>query len=117
MRDMTETKPNESAVDVLVIGAGPTGLACAIAAQNEGKGVVCASTWVMPAALVRESSALDLQPFLTPRQVPRPWDFPDPPTVNNQIITPVLMPPNTMPLVVPAVKIIPATLPRGVAVA
>ncbi|EKM80945.1 hypothetical protein AGABI1DRAFT_36737 [Agaricus bisporus var. burnettii JB137-S8] len=31
--------------------------------QDKGKGVVCAATWVMPAALV-----------------PRPWDFSDPPT-------------------------------------
>jgi hypothetical protein len=34
----------------------------AIKAQNRGKGVVCAATWIMPAAMV-----------------PRPWDFPDPP--------------------------------------
>ena len=34
----------------------------AIKAQDKGKGVVCAATWIMPAALV-----------------PRPWDFPDPP--------------------------------------
>ena len=31
--------------------------------QNQGKGVVCAATWIMPAAMV-----------------PRPWDFPDPPS-------------------------------------
>ncbi|KAH9839392.1 uncharacterized protein C8Q71DRAFT_846960 [Rhodofomes roseus] len=30
--------------------------------ENEGKGVVCAATWIMPVALV-----------------PRPWDFPQPP--------------------------------------
>ncbi|KAJ2916787.1 hypothetical protein MD484_g3640, partial [Candolleomyces efflorescens] len=34
----------------------------AIKAQDKGKGVICAATWIMPAALV-----------------PRPWDFPDPP--------------------------------------
>lgn len=34
----------------------------AIRAQDRGKGVVCAATWLMPAAMV-----------------PRPWDFPDPP--------------------------------------
>ncbi|KLO19522.1 hypothetical protein SCHPADRAFT_817929 [Schizopora paradoxa] len=34
----------------------------AIKAQDKGKGVVCAATWIMPAAMV-----------------PRPWDFPDPP--------------------------------------
>ncbi|KAH8119499.1 hypothetical protein DFH11DRAFT_1565361 [Phellopilus nigrolimitatus] len=33
-----------------------------IRAQDEGKGVVCAATWIMPAAMV-----------------PRPWDFSDPP--------------------------------------
>ena len=41
----------------------------AIKAQDKGKGVVCASTWIMPAALI-----------------PRPWDFPDkplPPTPNS----------------------------------
>lgn len=37
----------------------------AIKAQDKGKGVVCAATWVMPAALV-----------------PRPWDFADPPPPN-----------------------------------
>lgn len=35
----------------------------AIKSQDKGKGVVCAATWLMPAAMV-----------------PRPWDFPDPPT-------------------------------------
>ncbi|KAF5385742.1 hypothetical protein D9615_002514 [Tricholomella constricta] len=30
--------------------------------QDKGRGVVCAATWIMPAAMV-----------------PRPWDFPDPP--------------------------------------
>ncbi|KAL0956586.1 hypothetical protein HGRIS_002724 [Hohenbuehelia grisea] len=34
----------------------------AIKAQDRGQGVVCAATWIMPAAMV-----------------PRPWDFPDPP--------------------------------------
>lgn len=34
-----------------------------IQGQDEGKGVVCAATWIMPAALV-----------------PRPWDFADPPS-------------------------------------
>ncbi|EJD03290.1 uncharacterized protein FOMMEDRAFT_34784, partial [Fomitiporia mediterranea MF3/22] len=33
----------------------------AIEKQDKGKGVVCAATWIMPAAMV-----------------PRPWDFPDP---------------------------------------
>ncbi|TBU49450.1 hypothetical protein BD309DRAFT_882160 [Dichomitus squalens] len=33
-----------------------------IRSQDRGKGVVCAATWIMPAALV-----------------PRPWDFPEPP--------------------------------------
>ncbi|GLB37104.1 hypothetical protein LshimejAT787_0401550 [Lyophyllum shimeji] len=34
----------------------------AIKGQDKGRGVVCAATWIMPAAMV-----------------PRPWDFPDPP--------------------------------------
>ncbi|KAF8757058.1 hypothetical protein RHS01_03927 [Rhizoctonia solani] len=38
----------------------------AIKAQDKGRGVVCAATWVMPAALV-----------------PRPWDFVDPPMSNK----------------------------------
>ncbi|KAI9463556.1 hypothetical protein BJY52DRAFT_1184577 [Lactarius psammicola] len=33
-----------------------------IKSQNHGKGVICAATWIMPAAMVA-----------------RPWDFPDPP--------------------------------------
>ncbi|KAL4268678.1 hypothetical protein AB1N83_001110 [Pleurotus pulmonarius] len=35
----------------------------AIQGQDQGNGVVCAATWIMPAAMV-----------------PRPWDFPTPPT-------------------------------------
>ncbi|KAG9120279.1 hypothetical protein FRC07_004289, partial [Ceratobasidium sp. 392] len=38
----------------------------AIKAQDKGRGVVCAATWVMPAALV-----------------PRPWDFVDPPVMSG----------------------------------
>ncbi|KAJ3757944.1 hypothetical protein EV360DRAFT_94961 [Lentinula raphanica] len=37
-----------------------------IQAQNKGKGVVCAATWIMPAAMV-----------------PRPWDFTPPPPKPN----------------------------------
>lgn len=36
--------------------------------QDQGKGVVCAATWIMPAALV-----------------PRPWNFPDPPVLANPL--------------------------------
>ncbi|KAG8747171.1 hypothetical protein FRC10_002220 [Ceratobasidium sp. 414] len=39
----------------------------AIKAQDKGRGVVCAATWVMPAALV-----------------PRPWDFVDPPMMSSK---------------------------------
>ncbi|KAG8783960.1 hypothetical protein FRC12_019157 [Ceratobasidium sp. 428] len=39
----------------------------AIKAQDKGRGVVCAATWVMPAALV-----------------PRPWDFVDPPMMGSK---------------------------------
>ncbi|KAH9485410.1 hypothetical protein JR316_0002318 [Psilocybe cubensis] len=38
----------------------------AIRKKDEGRGVVCAATWIMPAAMV-----------------PRPWDFPDPPNQNK----------------------------------
>jgi hypothetical protein len=38
----------------------------AIKRQDKGNGVVCAATWIMPAALI-----------------PRPWDFPLPPTVSS----------------------------------
>ncbi|KAF9268861.1 hypothetical protein L218DRAFT_852763 [Marasmius fiardii PR-910] len=44
----------------------------AIKAQDKGDGVVCAATWIMPAALV-----------------PRPWDFPAPPAA------PTIFPPIT----------------------
>ena len=40
----------------------------AIKAQDKGKGVVCAATWLMPAALV-----------------PRSWDFPDPPKTKDAV--------------------------------
>jgi len=43
----------------------------AIKAQDRGEGVVCASTWIMPAAIV-----------------PRPWDFADPPK-NLDLHTPL----------------------------
>ncbi|TFK44682.1 hypothetical protein BDQ12DRAFT_30183 [Crucibulum laeve] len=43
----------------------------AIKKQNLGQGVVCAATWIMPAAMV-----------------PRPWDFPLPPSVPEDSDTP-----------------------------
>lgn len=85
----------------------------AIKAQNKGKGVVCAATWICPAALV-----------------PRPWDFVDPPP-GQAVILPKALPPaptNEPTLVfpgsknniftpnapsLPPVMITPATLPRG----
>ncbi|KAH7108121.1 hypothetical protein BKA62DRAFT_7648 [Auriculariales sp. MPI-PUGE-AT-0066] len=75
----------------------------AIQGQDKGQGVVCAATWVMPAALV-----------------PRPWDFAAPPddgsagapdagqTRFDFVPSP---PPTFFP---PEVKVIPATLPRHV---
>lgn len=87
----------------------------AIQGQNKGKGVVCAATWVCPAALV-----------------PRPWDFADPPEGQGIFIPKALPPPpldNEPTLIVPGSKgggiftpnnpstphvmITPATLPRG----
>ncbi|ESK97399.1 hypothetical protein Moror_17710 [Moniliophthora roreri MCA 2997] len=47
-----------------------------IKGQDKGKGVICAATWVMPAALV-----------------PRPWDFSPPPPVPTPAPTPALAPP------------------------
>jgi hypothetical protein len=38
---------------------------------DQGKGVVCAATWIMPAAMV-----------------PRPWDFPDPPAAADAVDPP-----------------------------
>ena len=43
----------------------------AIQGQDEGQGVVCAATWLMPAALV-----------------PRPWDFPQPPADGSPATAP-----------------------------
>ncbi|KAL5523954.1 hypothetical protein ACEPAG_8127 [Sanghuangporus baumii] len=52
-----------------------------ISKQDEGKGVVCAATWIMPAAMV-----------------PRSWDFPDPPSASPlpvHSITPGVSQPST----------------------
>ncbi|CAG7850522.1 SubName: Full=Uncharacterized protein {ECO:0000313/EMBL:CCA67576.1} [Serendipita indica DSM 11827] len=84
----------------------------AIQNQNKGKGVVCAATWVCPAALV-----------------PRSWDFPDPPP-GQAVVIPKASPPIDGPTIafpgskggglftpnapsLPPVVITPATLPRG----
>ncbi|KAG8835315.1 hypothetical protein FRC17_004097 [Serendipita sp. 399] len=84
----------------------------AIQAQNKGKGVVCAATWVCPAALV-----------------PRSWDFPDAPP-EQAVVLPKRNPVENVPTIVfpgskgggiftpnaptlPPVIITPATLPRG----
>ncbi|PPR07372.1 hypothetical protein CVT26_013688 [Gymnopilus dilepis] len=51
--------------------------------QDKGRGVVCAATWIMPAAMVSHPSALrsSLPDFVS--QVPRPWDFPSVPPKNR----------------------------------
>jgi len=84
----------------------------AIKGADKGKGVVCASTWVMPAAMV-----------------PRAWDFPDPPPDQGSKLksgnpqststSPTLVFPGskTSPFtpstpVLPPVLVTPATLPR-----
>ncbi|VDB95952.1 unnamed protein product [Peniophora sp. CBMAI 1063] len=54
----------------------------AIKAQDKGKGVVCAATWVMPAAMV-----------------PRPWDFQSPPPPAPAPAVPELEPPVDAPKV------------------
>ncbi|KAF8502178.1 hypothetical protein F5888DRAFT_1175534 [Russula emetica] len=55
-----------------------------IKVQDRGKGVICAATWIMPAALV-----------------PRPWDFPDPPSglqLHTQVPPPLAKAPATVPV-------------------
>ncbi|TDL24280.1 hypothetical protein BD410DRAFT_115702 [Rickenella mellea] len=71
----------------------------AIKGQDKGKGVVCAATWIMPAAMV-----------------PRPWDFPDPP---SQVAPPPLVAggdksgdENAKAGMLPSLLVTPATLPR-----
>ncbi|KZV95115.1 hypothetical protein EXIGLDRAFT_610914 [Exidia glandulosa HHB12029] len=73
----------------------------AIQAQDRGQGVVCAATWVMPAAMV-----------------PRPWDFPAPPegeTVPTDKGTQFEFVPPPGPVLpeLPMLKVTPATLPRS----
>src|SRR6185437_13818113 len=74
MRDRTGT-----AVDVLVIGAGPTGLACAIDAQNAGfdtllvdKGCLCNSLFHYPSNMTFFTTPELLEigniPFSSPNQ-------------------------------------------------
>jgi thioredoxin reductase (NADPH) len=77
---MTESIP-DSRVDVLVIGAGPTGLACAIAAQNVGlrvvlvdKGCLTNSLFHYPAHMTffttPELLEIGNMPFSSPNQKP-----------------------------------------------
>ncbi|KAF8161073.1 hypothetical protein B0H34DRAFT_364966 [Crassisporium funariophilum] len=68
----------------------------AIKRQDRGEGVVCAATWIMPAAMI-----------------PRPWDFPLPPQVPTQptddttkpstLPVGVILPPNPLPRLAPSV--------------
>ncbi|PPQ67303.1 hypothetical protein CVT25_005887 [Psilocybe cyanescens] len=62
----------------------------AIRKQDEGRGVVCAATWIMPAAMV-----------------PRPWDFLDPPEQSSKPDSNTTSPAVTTPAQVP----LPSTLP------
>ncbi len=77
----TPTQPSESSFDVLVIGAGPTGLACAIDAQREGfrvalidKGCLCNSLFHYPSHMTFFTTPELLEigniPFSTPNQKP-----------------------------------------------
>jgi thioredoxin reductase (NADPH) len=81
MKDMSETKTTELPVDVLVVGAGPTGLACAIAAQNTGlrvmlvdKGCLTNSLFHYPAHMTffttPELLEIGNMPFSSPNQKP-----------------------------------------------
>ncbi len=78
---MSEAKATESPVDVLVIGAGPTGLACAIAAQIVGlrvklvdKGCLTNSLFHYPAHMTffttPELLEIGNMPFSSPNQKP-----------------------------------------------
>ncbi|TFK20973.1 hypothetical protein FA15DRAFT_673013 [Coprinopsis marcescibilis] len=69
--------------------------------QDQGKGVVCAATWLMPAALV-----------------PRPWDFPDPPSEDGVFPAPTSTTKeanetkgNTIPVTVPAISFLDIVTP------
>jgi thioredoxin reductase (NADPH) len=75
------THPATNAVDVLVIGAGPTGLACAIDAQNAGframlvdKGCLCNSLFHYPSNMTFFTTPELLEigniPFSSPNQKP-----------------------------------------------
>ena len=81
MRNSGALVGNEAVWDVLVIGAGPTGLACAIDAQNAGlrvllvdKGCLCNSLFHYPAHMTffttPELLEIGNMPFSSPNQKP-----------------------------------------------
>src|SRR3954454_6523920 len=76
-----QTTPSESIVDLLVIGAGPTGMACAIEAQRAGfsallvdKGCLCNSLFHYPSNMTFFTTPELLEigdiPFPSPNQKP-----------------------------------------------
>src|SRR3982750_3741935 len=76
-----QTTPPESIVDLLVIGAGPTGMACAIEAQRAGfsallvdKGCLCNSLFHYPSNMTFFTTPELLEigdiPFASPNQKP-----------------------------------------------
>src|SRR5579862_5292799 len=78
---MGEAAPSKETVDLLVIGAGPTGLACAIEAQRAGfsallvdKGCLCNSLFHYPANMTffttPELLEIGDMPFSSPNQKP-----------------------------------------------
>ena len=78
---ITQAQLSENSFDVLVIGAGPTGLACAIDAQKEGfrvalvdKGCLCNSLFHYPSHMTFFTTPELLEigniPFSTPNQKP-----------------------------------------------
>ncbi|HXC95772.1 MAG TPA: YpdA family putative bacillithiol disulfide reductase [Edaphobacter sp.] len=78
---MGEAAPSKETVDLLVIGAGPTGLACAIEAQRAGfsallvdKGCLCNSLFNYPANMTffttPELLEIGDMPFSSPNQKP-----------------------------------------------
>ena len=81
MNDQTQESVQDSAFDLLVVGAGPTGLACAIEAQKAGfhvvlveKGCVCNSLFHYPAHMTffTTSELLEIGgvPFPSPHAKP-----------------------------------------------
>ncbi|KAF8577753.1 hypothetical protein K439DRAFT_1532150 [Ramaria rubella] len=97
----------------------------AIKAQDKGRGVVCAATWVMPAAMVPRSWDFPSRPATAPNR-PTPADttapktssgggtvHPSPPQSNPTPPPDVLYPAAPIMPMMPQLMVTPATLPRS----